>query len=257
MYSAAGALFLASTLQAGLVSTVNSTGLFFDLNPIQPFGCSDSGTTTASCGFATSAGFQLNAEGSYQADAQYGNVDVTSMSTTQGAALLNGTSYASFSDTFLLTGGIGPGTLVFVTEIGGTEMNDYGCNVCQDNSTVTLNTFTIHRFDPFSPFAGASIANLPFSFTFGTAFSLNGSASAYSSALGSEFAMYTADLQIDSIKVLDSNGVLVTNYAVTTASGASYPFVTPEPGTFALVTVTTLIALLVTCRKSISACIKG
>jgi hypothetical protein len=56
--------------------------------------------------------------------------------------------------------------------------------------------------------------------------------------------MTTADLKIDAIEVLDSNGALVTNYAVTTGSGANYAFVTPEPGTFAVVT-STLIALLV------------
>jgi hypothetical protein len=105
----------------------------------------------------------------------------------------------------------------------------YGCNICAGNATVTLNTFSIH------PQIGSpTITNLSFSYTFGTVFNLNGSASAYSSALGDETATTNAHLKIDSIEVLDSNGALITNYAVTTGSGANYPFVTPEPGTFAL-----------------------
>jgi hypothetical protein len=78
---------------------------------------------------------------------------------------------------------------------------------------------------------------------------LNGSASAYSSAVGDKFAMTTARLPIDSIEVLDSTGALITNYAVTTGSGASYPFATPEPGNFALV-IAALIAVLVIRRIS-------
>ena len=87
LLSAIGALFLTGTLQAGLVSTVNGTGDFFDL--AQTFGCSNTGTTTASCSFMRGDAF-LSANGSYQADAQYGSLDVTSMSTTHGAGFLSG-----------------------------------------------------------------------------------------------------------------------------------------------------------------------
>jgi hypothetical protein len=140
LYSAVITLLLTTTGQAGLVSTVNATGFFFNTTPVQPFGCSDSGTASATCGVSIGGGVFINAIGSYQANAQYGSGDVSSMSTSQGAAILNGTSTASFSDTFLLTGGVGSGTLVFVTEIRGTLQDDYSCNVCADNSTVTLNT---------------------------------------------------------------------------------------------------------------------
>jgi hypothetical protein len=74
--------------------------------------------------------------------------------------------------------------------------------------------------------------------------------------LGDELATQTAHLKIDAVEVLNSDGALITNYAVTSGSGAAYPFVTPEPGTFALV-VAALIALLVIRRKSISACRRG
>ena len=255
LYCAAGALFLAGTLHAGLVSTVNSSGQFIDLN--QSFGCSNAGTTTASCS-VTAGGVPLHdASGSYQANAQYGSLDTTSMSyvydtTNGGPGILEGTSSASFSDTFLLTGGIGSGTLVFVTEYGGYgrgESCDTGA--CQFNSTVALNTFSFHPNGNFY-----LPINLSFSFSFGTPFNLNGSVSAYSSAEGYELATQTAHLKIDAVEVLNSDGALITNYAVTSGSGAAYPFVTPEPGTFALV-VGALIALLVIRRKSISACRRG
>ena len=255
LYSATGALFLAGTLQAGLVSTVNSSGQFVDLS--QSFGCSNAGATTASCGVSAGVDAYHDASGSYQANAQYGSLDTTSMSyvydtTNGGPGILEGTSSASFSDTFLLTGGIGSGTLVFVTEYGGYgrgESCDTGA--CQFNSTVALNTFSFHPNGNFY-----LPINLSFSFSFGTPFNLNGSVSAYSSAEGYELATQTAHLKIDAVEVLNSDGALITNYAVTSGSGAAYPFVTPEPGTFALV-VGALIALLVIRRKSISACRRG
>src|ERR1035438_6421375 len=128
LYSAAGALFLAGTLQAGLVSTVNASGEFLELG--QSFGCSNAGTTTASCDVsAFGVGTFDSASGSYQANAQYGSLDTTAVSqvydTTSGApGILSGTSSASFSDTFLLTGGIGSGTLVFVTEYWGYDVSE-------------------------------------------------------------------------------------------------------------------------------------
>ena len=64
--------------------------------------------------------------------------------------------------------------------------------------------------------------------------------------------MTNAHLKIDAIRVLNSDGALITNYGVTTGSGATYAFVTPEPGTFAVV-IAALIALLVTRSESISA----
>ena len=106
LYSAAGALFLAGTLQAGLVSTVNASGAFLDL--AQSFGCSNAGTTTASCDVsAFGVGTFDDASGSYQANAQYGSLDVTSTSLVydfgNGApGYLAGSSTASFSDTLLL-----------------------------------------------------------------------------------------------------------------------------------------------------------
>ena len=119
--------------------------------------------------------------------------------------------------------------------------------LCVGDATVTLNTFMVH------PVMGSpTVTNLSFSFTFGSVFNLNGSASAHSSALFDETAMTNAHLRIDAIEVLDSNGALITNYAVTTGSGANYAFVTPEPGTLTLV-VGSLVALLVICRKSIDA----
>ena len=249
LYSAAGALFLAGTLQAGLVSTVNAGGVFHD--SAQTFGCSNAGTTTASCDFEAFGvpGTFDNASGSYQANAQYGSLDVTSMSSTYHSGDLTGTSAAGFSDTFLLTGGIGSGTLVFVTEYWG-----YGsCEsfICDDNSTVTLNTFTAH------PVLGMpTIVYLPFSFSFDTLFNLNASASTYTSALGNDLVTRNAHLRIDAIEVLNSDGALITSYGVTSGSGAAYPFVTPEPGTFALV-IAALIALPIVRRKSISACRRG
>ena len=254
LYSAAGALFLAGTLQAGLVSTVNASGAFLDL--AQSFGCSNGGTTTASCDVsAFGVGTFDDASGSYQANAQYGSLDTTSVSsvydtTNGGPGYLEGTSVGSFSDTFLLTGGIGSGTLLFVTEYWGYGVSE-SCAPCVGAATVTLNTFT------GQPNQGVPIiVNLPFSFSFGTLFNLNASASAHSSALGHELAQTNAHLKIDAIEVFDSNGALITNYAVTSGSGAAYAFVTPEPGTFALV-VAALIALLVIRRKSISACRRG
>src|ERR1039458_3433367 len=129
LYSATGALFLAGTLQAGLVSTVNASGEFHDLG--QSFGCSNAGTTTASCDFdaeGVPGTFFDHASGSYQANAQYGSLDATSRSYLydhhNGGADLGGRSTASFSDTFLLTGGIGSGTLVFVTGYWGYGYGD-------------------------------------------------------------------------------------------------------------------------------------
>src|ERR1019366_349512 len=246
LYSAAGALFLAGTLQGGLISTVNAGGQFF--NPYQTFGCSNAGTTTASCDVSAGVDAFHDALGSYQANARYGSLDVTSMSSTYGG-VLDGTSAAGFSDTFLLTGGIGSGTLVFVTEYWGSAVSE-SCDgdifLCTGNATVTLNTFTAH---PNS--GGPTIVNLPFSFSFGTLFNLNASASAYSSAEGDELAQTNAHLKIDAIEVLNSDGALVTSYGVTSGSGAAYPFVTPEPGTFALV-IAALIALPIIRRKSIT-----
>ena len=243
---------MAGTLQAGLVSTVKGSGVFHD--SAQTFGCSNAGTTTASCDFEAFGvpGTFDNASGSYQANAQYGSLDVTSMSSTYHSGDLTGTSAAGFSDTFLLTGGIGSGTLVFVTEYGGYGQGE-SCDTgaCQFNSTVALNTFSFHPNGNFY-----LPINLSFSFTFGTPFNLSASASAYSSAEGDELATQTAHLKIDSIEVLDSNGALITDYAVTSGSGAAYPFVTPEPGTFALV-IAALIALPIIRRKSISACRRG
>jgi hypothetical protein len=243
LYSAAGALVLAGTLQAGLVSTVNASGEFFDL--AQSFGCSNAGTTTASCSvLAYDVGTFDYASGSYQANAQYGSLDVTSMSSTYRGTL-DGGSTASFSDTFLLTGGMGSGTLVFVTEYWGSAVSE-SCEGGCLNATVTLNTFTAH------PNLGPpSIVNLPFSFSFGTLFNLNASASAQSDADGDELAQTNTHLRIDAIDVLDSNGALITNYGVTSGSGAAYPFVTPEPGTFALF-IAALIALPVIRRKAIT-----
>ena len=235
--SIAGILFLAGTLHAGLVTTVNGTGEFLDLS--QTFGCSNTGTSTASCSFGRGGAFQ-NANGSYQADAQYGSLDVTSMSSSFGAAEAFGTSSASFADSFLLTGGIGSGTLVFLTEYGGLTQSQ-SCPPFCSNATVTLNTFTVNPIGP-------TITNLSFSFTFGTVFNLNGSASAFSTALGAEETMTTAHLKIDSIQVLNSAGAPITNFAVSTGSGAAYPFATPEPGTLALVIVA-LIALVAMHRK--------
>src|ERR1017187_3453637 len=107
LYSAAGALFMVGTLQAGLVSTVNASGAFLDLG--QSFGCSNAGTTTASCGAGAFVDVNHNASGSYSANAQYGSLDVISMSSVYDISIpgqpgyLSGTSSASFSDTFLLT----------------------------------------------------------------------------------------------------------------------------------------------------------
>jgi hypothetical protein len=195
-----------------------------------------------------------SASGSYQANAQYGSLDTTSVSSVydinQPPGYLIGNSGAGFSDTFLLTGGIGSGTLLFVTEYWGYGVSE-SCAPCVGAATVTLNTFT------GQPNQGVPIVvNLPFSFSFGTLFNLNASASAHSSALGHELAQTNAHLKIDAIEVLDSNGVLTGNYSVTSGSGADYPFVTPEPGTLALV-VAALIALVVVRRKSISACRRG
>ena len=256
LYSATGALFLAGTLQAGLVSTVNASGEFPEL--AQSFGCSDAGTTTASCDFTASGppGAFDDASGSYQANAQYGSLDVTSRSYVYDTGIgkvgiLDGGSTASFSDTFLLTGGVGSGTLVFVAGYWGYGVSE-SCAPCLGAATVTLNTFTAHPNLGIPP----TIVDLPFSFSFGTLFNLNASASAFSSAEGDELAQTNAHLRIDAIEVLDSNGALITNYGVTSGSGAAYPFVTPEPGTFALV-IAALIALPIIRRKSISACRRG
>ena len=250
LYSATGALFLAGTLQAGLVSTVNASGEFIDL--AQSFGCSNAGTTTASCSVSVFPGGAFHsASGSYHANAQYGSLDTTSVSsvydtTNGGPGYLEGTSVGSFSDTFLLTGGIGSGTLLFVTEYWGYGVSE-SCAPCVGAATVTLNTFT------GQPNQGVPIiVNLPFSFSFGTLFNLNASASAHSSALGHELAQTNAHLKIDAIEVLNSSGALITDYAVTTGSGATYQFVTPEPGTFALV-IAALITPLVIRRKSVRA----
>src|ERR1035438_6844923 len=224
LYSATGALFLAGTLQAGLVSTVCSSDLFIDLS--QSFGCSNAGTTIASCSVSAGVDAYHNASGSYQANAQYGSLDTTSVSsvydtTNGGPGYLAGTSVGSFSDTFLLTGGIGSGTLLFVTEYWGYGVSE-SCAPCVGAATVTLNTFT------GQPNQGVPIiVNLPFSFSFGTLFNLNASASAHSSALGHELAQTNAHLKIDAIEVFDSNGALTDNYSVTSGSGADYPFVTP------------------------------
>ena len=167
LYSAAGALFLAGTLQAGLVSTVNADGEFLDLG--QVFGCSDAGTTTASCGVSVFPGNAFHtASGSYGASAQYGSLDVGSVSQDYDMTIgvggsggyLEGRSTASFSDTFLLTGGIGSGTLVFVTEYSGYEFSDScGATWCPEYATIALNTFTVHP-----EFGLHTIVNLPFTF---------------------------------------------------------------------------------------------
>src|ERR1019366_3081410 len=144
LYFAAGALFLAGTLQAGLVSTVNASGEFLDLG--QSFGCSNAGTTGAGCNVWTFVDIYHNASGSYGAGAQYGSLHMTSVSSVYDInsrpGYLDGWSAGSFSDTFLLTGGIGSGTLVFVTEYWGHAISE-SCDgdFCTGNATVTLNTF--------------------------------------------------------------------------------------------------------------------
>ena len=138
---------------------------------------------------------------------------------------------------------------MFVTEYGGYGQCDPG--ECELNSTVALNTFSFHPNGNFY-----LPINLSFSFTFGTLFNLSASATAYSSALRDESPTQTAHLKIDAIEVLDSNGVLITDYGVTSGSSAAYPFVTPEPGTFALF-IGSLVALLVIRRKSITSCRRG
>src|ERR1017187_3981117 len=168
LYSAAGALFMVGTLQAGLVSTVNASGRFVDLN--QSFGCSNAGTTTASCDFTAYVDVYHNAYGSYQANAQYGSLDTTSVSrvydlTIGGPGYLGGGSTASFSDTFLLTGGIGSGPLVFVTEYWGYGVSESCGGGCLGAATVALNTFSA-----YSNLGIPTIADLSFSFSFGTLF---------------------------------------------------------------------------------------
>jgi hypothetical protein len=135
---------------------------------------------------------------------------------------------------------------VFVTEYRGLTQSE-SCPPFCSNATVTLNTFTVNPI-------GTTISNLSFSFTFGSLFNLNGSVSAYSSALGHETAITDAHLKIDAIRVLNSDGALITNYAVTTGSGAAYAFVTPEPGSFAL-GMAVLIAMVVV-RRRFNQCIK-
>jgi hypothetical protein len=243
--SAAAALFSGGTLQAELISTVNGSGQFTPFLASQPFGCSNAGTTTASCSVTPVGDVSHSASGSYRANAQYGSLDAISMSSVFGGSL-GGTSAARFSDTLLLTGGIGSGTLVFVTEYSGMAPVSCETGACLLNSTVALNTFTVH------PSSGPVIANLSFSFSFGTLFNLNASVSAYSSALGNETVTQTAHLKINSIRVLDSTGALITDYALTAGSGAAYVFATPEPGSFALV-ITALFALPIVSRRRISA----
>ena len=141
---------------------------------------------------------------------------------------------------------------MFVAGYWGYGVGELCYGGCLGAATVTLNTFTADSNLGIPP----TIVNLPFSFSFGTPFNLSASASAFSDPEGDGLAESNAHLRIDAIEVLDSNGALITNYGVTTGSGADYPFVTPEPGTFALF-IAALIALPVIRRKSISACRRG
>jgi hypothetical protein len=95
LYSVAGALFLAGTLQAGLATTVCGSGNFYDLS--EHFGCSNTGTTSASCSLETELDAYHFISGSYQANAQYGSLDVTSMSDVYD---LSGSGFARGGDMF-------------------------------------------------------------------------------------------------------------------------------------------------------------
>jgi hypothetical protein len=227
------ALFLTSAVQAGIITSVNSGGSFADLS--EGFSCSDAGTATASCGVDDYLDVFHNASGSYQANAQYGRLDAIATSSIYDYAggSMVGTSTAGFSDTLVITGGTGSGTLIFAAEYWGSIMGE-GCATgsCLENSTIALNTFTTH---PYS--STPTLVNLSFSFTFGSPFGLNAMASAYTSVSVAESAMQTSHLKVDAIEVHDATGALTTDYTVTSASGAVLPFVTPEPATLSFVIV--------------------
>jgi hypothetical protein len=84
---------------------------------------------------------------------------------------------------------------------------------------------------------------LSFDFVFGTPFALTGSAQARSSAMTHETAMTDAHFLIDSIQVQDASGTHITDYTVSSAAGASYPFdaLLPEPGSIELMTLSGII----------------
>jgi hypothetical protein len=224
----------AGSLHAGLLSTVVGHGSFYDSG--QTFSCSDTNTglviAVASCSFGGGTAFQA-VSGMDQASAQYGVASVNSRSQSYGFSGATGGSTANFSDTVLLTGGVGSGTLVFTVMYGGFGQSEACAGNCW-GSYVTFNDFLVH---PSLGFGGYPAQQLSYGFTFGTPFTFTASAVGNSSASFDELASQNMRIELDSIEVFDSSGALTTDFQVTSGSGTVYPFVTPEPGTCELILV--------------------
>jgi hypothetical protein len=241
-------LVLTTSIHASVVSSVDATGRFADLG--MPLFCSDmhSGglTATAGCNISVSPDpFHLGV-GMYQASASYTQLDTSSISDILGSngSDLIGSATARFSDTLMLTGHTGTGKLVFAVEWWGQSFSEE-CENCL-GASVMLNDVSVPGIHIGVP----ELHFLTFDFTFGAPFALTGSAEARSSALTHEDAMTEAHLMIESIQVQDTSGAQITDYSVSSAAGATYPFVSlPEPRSIELMTLSGIILALWKLRK--------
>jgi hypothetical protein len=233
---------LASSLQAGLVSTVSASGQYF--GSLQSLDCSgtntDLVTAAAACSIDASLDVFHSASGLYQANSEYGSLDAQSSSSSYGGRL-SGTATASFSDTLLATGGSGSGTLVFTVTYWGYGSSDAGDAGNYMNSHVTFNDFSAY---PTHALDASYTTQLEYGFTFGTPFAFTAYASAYSSALGNEMASQNAHLRIDSIGVLDSSGSAISDNQIQFGSEQAYLSTAPEPRTCGLFVVSALAFLI-------------
>jgi hypothetical protein len=233
---------MAIPLQAGLVSTVSASGQYF--GSLQTLGCSgtntDLVTATATCSIDASLDVFHSASGLYQASSQYGSLDAQSSSGSYGG-MLSGTATASLSDTLLVTGGSGPGTLVFTVTYWGYGSSDAGDGSNYRNSHVTFNDFSAY---PNHALGAGYTTQLEYGFTFGTPFAFTASASAYSSALGNETASQNAHLRIDSIEILGSSGAATTDRLIQSGLGAVSLSTAPEPRTWGMFVVAAVAFLI-------------
>lgn len=219
-------LFLGSSLQASLLSSVQASGHYFD-GFAPPYACSDSDSVAPVAASACSVsppgnGFHY-ASGTYSATARYGQLDVDSFSETFNGADLSGHADASFNDTITITGGSGAATLVFTIDAWVFGKGDACFPITSCLPIVTFNMGSLNLFPR------QVTQQVTHTFTFGTPFALTAYAGGYSSALGYEGWDATAHFQIDSIIVRGADGNAMSGYSASAASGAIYPFIGDPP----------------------------
>jgi len=151
---------------------------------------------------------------------------------------------ARFSDVLTITGGSGPGFVVYeYTLIGATIGDEHEAHA---------HIFLYHQGDPDEELAedvteGGVFASVPHSFTFGTGFEtgilLTAAAHVHHGHTGFVAADFEAGAMLTGFSVFDSGKNPITAFSVASQSGTSYPL--PGPGT-----ATVFLAAAMLCRRS-------